>query len=371
MLTFYNPGEIDPRVITTLGVNVKPRSESPIGYFGTGLKYAIAGVLRLGGTIEIWSGLRHFTFTSEPQNIRGRSIDFIRMEEAATDQSWVLGFTTELGKDWTPWMIYRELWSNAKDEGGDVVEGDLAAAEGDTAIVVDLDLLDHIHSTQNEYILSNSTSLWSSPSVEIHKRESLGPLAYHSIRMNNQLFFKTTSLFTYNILGHEPLTEDRQFANIYPIRRLIVRAIMECTDAGLIRQILRAGRDFMEHDFDFTGQSVAPSEEFVAECLALLRDKPPTANTSAKRFIRSFRAQAADEAENALGGTWEEILAHAPKRQEDISDWSRASYQGDLEEALRAAIKEADYWRRVAAKLAEQPISAPKPDPAAEPETPF
>lgn len=42
MLTFHNPGELDPRLITTFGVSIK-ESTNPIGYFGTGLKYALAG----------------------------------------------------------------------------------------------------------------------------------------------------------------------------------------------------------------------------------------------------------------------------------------------------------------------------------------
>jgi hypothetical protein len=71
MLVFSNPGEIDIRAATIIGVNVK-QGNTPIGYFGTGLKYAIAGIIRLGGTIEIWSGETNYFFTGRKETIRGK-----------------------------------------------------------------------------------------------------------------------------------------------------------------------------------------------------------------------------------------------------------------------------------------------------------
>ena len=65
---FTNPGEIDIRAVTTMGVNVKEGSSS-IGYFGTGLKYAIATLLREGQEIIIHSGLTTYYFLSFQEEI--------------------------------------------------------------------------------------------------------------------------------------------------------------------------------------------------------------------------------------------------------------------------------------------------------------
>ena len=46
-IIFTNQGEIDIRAVTTFGVSVK-NDNSAIGMFGTGLKYAIAIILRHG-----------------------------------------------------------------------------------------------------------------------------------------------------------------------------------------------------------------------------------------------------------------------------------------------------------------------------------
>ena len=49
-------GEIEPLLIRTFGVSVKD-SESPIGFFGTGLKYALAILLRERHDVIIQSGV--------------------------------------------------------------------------------------------------------------------------------------------------------------------------------------------------------------------------------------------------------------------------------------------------------------------------
>ena len=51
-LIFYTPTTLDEAFIFTMGASVK-KSNNPIGFFGTGLKYAIAVTLRLGGSIKI------------------------------------------------------------------------------------------------------------------------------------------------------------------------------------------------------------------------------------------------------------------------------------------------------------------------------
>src|ERR1700733_12022356 len=47
MIVFENYGEIEIDAITTFGVSVK-EGPNPIGFFGTGLKYAVAVLLRHG-----------------------------------------------------------------------------------------------------------------------------------------------------------------------------------------------------------------------------------------------------------------------------------------------------------------------------------
>lgn len=111
MLYFETPGDFPIAAATTMGVSVKD-TDNPIGKFGTGLKYAIAGILRMGGYITIQSGEDKYEFALEHSSIRGR--DFFLV----TCNGTPCGYTTELGKHWQPWMLFRELASNTLDENG-------------------------------------------------------------------------------------------------------------------------------------------------------------------------------------------------------------------------------------------------------------
>src|SRR6185437_160750 len=103
----------DPQLISLIGVNVK-ENDSAIGFFGTGLKYAIACLARWGESLTIQSGPAEFTFCAEETKVRGKTFGVLVMRSKVDYLR--LGFTTELGKRWEPWMVYRELWCNAHDE---------------------------------------------------------------------------------------------------------------------------------------------------------------------------------------------------------------------------------------------------------------
>ena len=206
MILFTNPGEIDPRLITTLGVNVKD-GDSPIGFFGTGLKYAIAVLLREGQEITIFSGLRKFSFEVKEEEVRGKSFGFIFMKEGE-GASQPLGFTTELGKNWNLSNAYRELFSNAKDEGGEILfSTSLHETErGKTIICVESQDFEEVHENRSDFLLERSEPpIFSSPCIEVFFGASKA-IFYRGIAVS---FPSLPTTFTYNILARLDLTEDR------------------------------------------------------------------------------------------------------------------------------------------------------------------
>ena len=198
MLSFYNAGIINEVSITTFGINAKD-NDSAIGYFGTGLKYAIAVLLRNGHSISIKSGKNNFTFHLQNEQVRGKSFDVVCMNGKP------LGFTTELGKNWELWMAYRELFCNAKDEGGGVMGSEINNTLFDTVITVTG--LDDIHKNNGEFILSSSPVAVSG-NVEVHKLKSNG-IFYKGILVGA---FKDM-LYSYNVNKSVELTEDRTLKN--------------------------------------------------------------------------------------------------------------------------------------------------------------
>lgn len=113
---FCNKGVLDAVSITTFGCSVKDK-ESAIGFFGTGLKYAIAILVREGIDFHIQSGGITYTFKKEDLDMRGKIFTGIRMYGPG-HTSTLLPFTTELGKNWEVWQAFRELYCNCLDENG-------------------------------------------------------------------------------------------------------------------------------------------------------------------------------------------------------------------------------------------------------------
>ena len=109
MISLKNPGLLEIDLITTMGAHVK-ESDSYLGRFGTGMKYAIAVLLRDNIDFDLYIGENRYEFYTESVTLRGKEFKKCFMRGPA--DSVPLGFTTDLGRDWKPWMAYRELFTN-------------------------------------------------------------------------------------------------------------------------------------------------------------------------------------------------------------------------------------------------------------------
>lgn len=266
---FQNPGEIDPRLITTLGVNVK-ESESPVGFFGTGLKYALAVLLREHHEVTIWSGERKFSFRKVQDVVRGKEFNFIHMiEDGASPQP--LGFTTELGKNWTVANAYRELYCNAKDEGGGACE-EASPFPGQTLIEVSGSTFEQIHLTRDEFLLS--PKLTPLPGSNGNHIQAF-PLS------SSQIFFRgiaartlqKNSVLLYNILSSQELTEDRTLKYNYFVDSSIAKFITErLSDPVALHTILTT--DCYEHGLALTAWDCTWSPTFVSAVKTAIRAQP-------------------------------------------------------------------------------------------------
>lgn len=247
MIVFENDGEIDPRLVMLIGVNVK-ESASAIGFFGTGLKYAVACLARWGEEIRIQSGVNEYSFSSEETEIRGRNFGILAMFSKYDKAT--LGFTTDLGKRWEPWMVYRELWCNAHDEpSSKVFRTDAAPAPiaGKTRVIVDGPKILDAHFNRNDFILApDRVLLHKTDELEIY--EGAGErIFYRGIAVQEP---DKQSIFTYNITSHLYLTEDRT-AGSWSTDPVIARGLTHIQDEGLIDATLMAPAERLESRLDY------------------------------------------------------------------------------------------------------------------------
>lgn len=274
MIVFTNPGEIDVRSITTFGVSVK-EGENPIGFFGTGLKYAIAVLLRTGHIVEIYSGIKKYKFDVSATEVRGTDFDLVTIS-ADGQEPTEIGFTTQLGKQWELWAAYREIACNCKDEQGEgTYENDAPIPKaGFTTVVVHGTDFETVFAKRHEYILEDEPDLVVG-TMEIRLRPSMD-YYYRDIRVSR---LDTPSLFTYNDLQTIILTEDRTMKHEHYIGYHVSDAILSSNDANMIRKCVLAKDVFEErinYDLGYT-----PSATFIEVVGSMIKDKLCTVNVSA------------------------------------------------------------------------------------------
>jgi len=109
-LRITNAGCLDPMFIALMGASTK-RNKDKIGKFGTGLKYAVAWLMRNNYSVRL--------------HVDGQPVSIKSVDVQAGDQTYGVitindthtSITTDMGPDWVGWMIVRELYCNAMDEG--------------------------------------------------------------------------------------------------------------------------------------------------------------------------------------------------------------------------------------------------------------
>ena len=303
---FENPGEIDAAVVRTFGVSVK-ESDSAIGFFGTGLKYSIAVLLRTGHTVAIQSGARKHVFGLKVVTIRGEAFQVVTMDRQE------LGFTSHLGQTWDLWMAYRELHSNAMDEGGTVYQADKPPKPeaGVTRVIVGGEDFRQEHDKRAAFILAGDPWL-KLDNCEIYESENTG-VFYRRILVHR--LPAQVSRFTYNITRKVELTEDRTAKHPFLFPRIIAADILLAKEESFLNAVLAVGEGFYEHHFDFNDKmfSRKPAAPFLSAVEKLTRHAAGNLNPTANRVYRAAKRETLSPATTTLVGVESDILAKAVK----------------------------------------------------------
>lgn len=258
MIVFTTPGLIDIRSFTMMGLSAKPSSDRPIGQFGTGLKYVIAVLIRHSIEPILFIGKDKFTFQKKESDFRGQRIEMIQMK--VEEYSWMdrlllkpryvdLPFTTEYGKFWDLWQVFRELEANTRDENGFTSSLDLSNGIKDgTQIIVDHPDFDKLWESRDSIFLHQASS--SSKEDEIME---VFPgvseyLFYRGMRVQE---LSKHSLFTYNILQKIDLTEDRTVKYDFQVKECLGNFVLKSEDKAFIHAVVTAKDEWWESGVDF------------------------------------------------------------------------------------------------------------------------
>lgn len=254
MIIFHNPGLMPLEAIRLMGASVK--TEGAFGRFGTGFKYAIASILRGGGSIRVWRGKQELCFKTQTVDMKGKAFEEVMLEgwNATAQQS--LGFTTALGKDWEPWMALRELACNARDEGGDFKLTDMpavpecfSAKDDETVIVVEWEAMDAAMADGSVFAPAGEPLL-EERGVRVHP----GPSDYLYHRGVRVWKLPKPAVFTYDITKAVDLTEDRTVKYGFCVLGDVRGMILETEDRAIIAAATTAEKGTWEAGFDWSGK---------------------------------------------------------------------------------------------------------------------
>lgn len=269
---FSNAGNVELDVIRTMGVSVK-ETDNPIGFFGTGLKYAIATLLRTGHTISLRTNGETIQFRTKSKMIRDKEFQMIMMDDEQ------LGFTTDLGKNWEVWQAYRELYSNCLDEGGTISS---LFTENDTVFSVEGPEIMQAHSDRGKIFLHGEPWIIME-GVEVHRGVSFY-VYYRGVRVQK---LQKPSRFTYNLTTPMALTEDRTLASLWDMNYKLSTRLPKAAVPEFCMKIVDPTKDMYEHTFDFS-DCYEPSEEFL-DAAEHYREHAQLRETT-KNLLRSKRA---------------------------------------------------------------------------------
>jgi hypothetical protein len=304
---FENPGEIDPLAIRTFGVSVK-EGENPIGFFGTGLKYALAILLRTGHQVSMQAGTQTLAFGTKEAAIRNQPFNLITMDGEP------LGFTDAVGKTWDVWMAYRELYCNCKDEAGSVFVADDVPEpqQGVTRVIVEGDVFLQEHNNRSNFILTGEPWL-KLENCEVHDGESCG-VFYRGILVH-RLPRGEVSRFTYNITDQVDLTEDRTAKYAFMFPGLIAGSVLQADNENFLRELLALEDRYYEHSFDFRNAwgNPKPTKIFLDVVEKLVQNRAARTNVSAQIRYKTEKRSELAPANTKLVGVEAAILKTATK----------------------------------------------------------
>lgn len=235
-VTFHNQGLIDLRSFSVHGLSAK-ETENPIGYFGTGLKYAIAVLLREGATVRMFRDGDLYTFSTIEDNMRGKDFSQVTMtcEAIGAGPEQLLPFTLELGKNWKLWQAFRELYCNALDEDGGVENSTAIGSALHTEIEVDLPEFDELYSRKDEIVISKSRpeATPGTKGCKVYHGSSA-----HGFYRGIQVFDLTRrSPLTWSVHSELVLTEDRTLKENYGFYRAVAHFLRNCEDRAFLSKL--------------------------------------------------------------------------------------------------------------------------------------
>jgi hypothetical protein len=229
-----NLGEIEIEGFKLLGASTKREEANKIGFFGSGIKYSISYLLRHNLDFRIFSGTEEVKFSIQPTTFRDQTFDKIIVNGTETS------ITTSWGQNWSRWQIFREIVSNALDEGNFQINlvHEIEGTPGKTKFYVKYSDFDLYYKNLNNFFLLGENNI-----KGILKKDTPSDLIVYKMGVRvvdecspeNISTRLPVSIFNYNI-PTIPLNEER-VADRWQIEHLSSRLLLTAEDSDTVLKL--------------------------------------------------------------------------------------------------------------------------------------
>lgn len=212
-LKIQNNGELDIRLVALMGGTTKTNDKYKIGQFGTGLKYTLSYLFRNNIEFKVFVGEKLIDIKTEKETIKDTDFEIVCLEGHRTS------ITTQMGHQWNAWMIIRELWCNALDEGGSlrevITDDELVIGEAEkTTFYIQLTTeIQQVLDNWSSYFIHNKEPMWENDDYAIYENSEKGNLKLYKQGVLIYQHPHTKSLFNYDIKGAD-INELREFRGL-------------------------------------------------------------------------------------------------------------------------------------------------------------
>lgn len=253
-ILIQNDGEIETNSFELIGASTKRDEKGKIGFFGSGLKYSIAYMMRKGIDFKIFSGVNELKFTTVNEKLKGKDFDRICINGKETS------FTVTMGPTWTEdWFILREIYCNALDEGSCTMVKEtenVSPAEGKTRIYIGITpALKTVIQAWDAYFADERTPIFVSDEIytcylghdDGGSTHCQKVSVYHKTngvmyRRGIRVYKSETALYDYGF-DFVNINEDRTAKQPHGLRYAIINMVATFADENYIKNILRTGQD--------------------------------------------------------------------------------------------------------------------------------
>lgn len=229
-----NDIEIEPEAFTLIGASTKREDSSKIGFFGSGLKYAIAVLLQNNIDFKIYSGINEIKITTKTKSFRGNDFESICINGKETS------LTTTMGADWKPWFAVREIYCNAIDEGkysADIASG-IKPQKGKTQFYIEMnEKLDEMMQDWPRYFSDKRTDLIQATENSKIFKSKLGDRVIIYRKGIQCLESWGNSLFDYDLSWAE-INESRVLKDTWTTKKKLAQGLAVNANAQVIKTLL-------------------------------------------------------------------------------------------------------------------------------------